>query len=1121
MKKKSTEERLSLFSTTGLLRKMKLMVLFAFVALGSLSAVGSYAQKTELTLKMQHATLHDIIKAVENQSEFVFFYKNEDIDVDVDLHIDLDIEKGNITDVLNRIAAFYSYRIENKQILLLPKRTQQTHQITGTITNLQGEPIIGANITIEGTTSGTITDMDGKFSLEVPAGSTLRVTYIGYLPYLEKISESRTHYPITLKEDFQALDEVVVVGYGTQRRSELTGSITSVKGEQIAGRSAGTLAEALSGMAAGVMVSMTNNSPGNSPSILIRGAASVNGMEPLYIVDGVKQSAGFDFNMRDIESIEILKDAGSAAIYGAQAAGGVVLITTKRGSVEKRDITVNARYGIRKIASNVKMLNRDEFIDAQSLIGRDILLSHGVSSKEELPDIDWMDKMYDTGTEQEYNVSLSEANNKFKFFVSGGFYSQEGVYIDNNAKRFTLRSNIDYQINKHISVGLSLFGNVRTSNPARSGGIPTRTAPTWDPVDESGEFTKAPGYIGGPNPYGNELIWHYKDHNYGLNALAYLNVDIIEGLVFRLNASGRFKGFSNNGFSERADWGAVVNREYMDAKAGTKQDLLYNATLTYEKKLNQHSFKVMAGTEVGKDDGYDINVHATDFPIKIAESLNISSNANKTASDNWPVSRSMSFFGRINYTFNDRYMLTANIRRDGSDKFAPSNRWGTFPSLNVAWRFSEESFVKKALPWLENGKIRASWGMLGNDGIGQFLYSRAYEGSVLYSFGGNGTSLGWGNYKVPNPDIKWEQVNQTDLGLDLTLLNNRLNFVYDYYNRQTKDMLYWSTLPMGSGVGYYDSQNTTMPINIGKVQNIGHEFTLNWNDKVRDFSYAIGINASFNENKVIDLGGEGAILTDGDYNRTESGKPMGMLYGYKALGIFQNQEQVDAYNAKAQAAGQPYYFRPQTGPGDIIYDDMGKGYVSGSSQTYIGDPWPDMTLGLNLHAEWKGFDLTAMFSGAFGFDIYNALKPHTQQFFGDENTTKDIYKTSFFGSNGVTDQPRAGAWIDGVFISDASLGLNYYTISSFWVEKGNYLKLQDLVLGYTLPKSLTQKLNMNKLRFYFTANNVFTLTHYSGLDPEIGGTSSTGSGSVRQRGVESLGRYLPSRQYAFGIDLTF
>ena len=325
---------------------------------------------------------------------------------------------------------------------------------------------------------------------------------------------------------------------------------------------------------------------------------------------------------------------------------------------------------------------------------------------------------------------------------------------------------------------------------------------------------------------------------------------------------------------------------------------------------------------------------------------------------------------------------------------------------------------------------------------------------------------------------------------------------------------------MGS-LSYYDNQNATMPINIGKVQNIGHEFTINWNDKIRDFKYSVGLNVSFNKNKVLDLGIEGATLTDGDYNRTESGKAMGLLYGYKAIGIFQNQEQVDSYNAKAQAAGQPYYFRPQTGPGDIIYDDMGRGYVSGASQTYIGDPWPDMFLGLNLSAEWKGFDLTAMFSGAFGFDIYNALKPRTQQFFGDENTTKDIYNTSFFGNNGVTNQPRPGMWIDDTYISDASLGLNYYTISSFWVEKGDYLKLKDLTIGYTLPKKTLKKLNLNKLRVYFTANNLFTITSYSGLDPEIGGTSTTGSGSVRQRGVETLGRYLPSKQYAIGLDITF
>lgn len=374
---------------------------------------------------------------------------------------------------------------------------------------------------------------------------------------------------------------------------------------------------------------------------------------------------------------------------------------------------------------------------------------------------------------------------------------------------------------------------------------------------------------------------------------------------------------------------------------------------------------------------------------------------------------------------------------------------------------------------------------------------------------------------MPNSEIKWEEVHQADFGVDLTFLKGRLNVVYDYYNRQTKDMLYWRTLPMGAGVGYYDDENPTMPVNIGKVQNTGHEVTINWNDDVNGFEYGVGLNMSFNKNKVLDLGIDGAVLTDGSYNRTESGKPMGLLYGYKAIGIFQDQAQVDEYNARARAAGQAYYFRPQTGPGDLIYDDFGKGYVSGASQTYIGNPWPAMVMGLNLSAAWKGFDIKAMFSGAFGFDIYNALKPRTQQFFGDENTTKDIYKTSFFGNNGVTDQPRPGMWIDGNYVSDASLGLNYYTISSFWVEKGDYVKLKDLTVGYTLPEKALKKIKVDKVRVYFTANNLFTITNYSGLDPEIGGTSSTGSGSVRQRGVEYLTRYVPSRLYSFGLDITF
>ncbi|MCD8182465.1 MAG: SusC/RagA family TonB-linked outer membrane protein [Bacteroides sp.] len=529
----------------------------------------------------------------------------------------------------------------------------------------------------------------------------------------------------------------------------------------------------------------------------------------------------------------------------------------------------------------------------------------------------------------------------------------------------------------------------------------------------------------------------------------------------------------------------------------------------------------MIGSEATKYDGYGLYTRAIDFPIKQAESLNISSNPNKEASDNIGVGRAMSFFGRINYSYQGKHLLTANIRRDGSDRFGPKNRWGTFPSVNGAWRLSEESFIKNNLPWLANAKIRASWGILGNDGIGQFLYERAYVGNqIVYDYGGKGQVQGWANFKVPNEEIKWEEVHQTDLGIDLGFLNNRLNVVYDYYNRQTQDMLYWRVVSMASGIGYCTDINTKMPVNIGKVENIGHELSITWTDHKAGWNYSVGFNTSFNRNKVIQLGEDGAAPLVYGINRTENGRAMGLLYGYKAIGIFSSQEQVNSYNAKAQAAGRDYYWKEKTGVGDLIYDDFGQGYVDEKCQTFIGNPWPKMYYGLNLNVEYKGFDLSMMFQGATGFEIYNGVKAYTQTFGDDGNTTKDIFQNSFFGDNGLTNMPRSGMFDEnGLWIGDVSQ--NYSTTSSFWVEKGNYLKLKDLVIGYSLPQQLLNKFNINKLRVYFSANNLFTITKYSGIDPEIAGTSTSGNQSVLERGVDSYRRYLPSRLFAFGIDLIF
>lgn len=995
--------------------------------------------------------------------------------------------------------------------------------LKGTVTDAQGEPLIGAMVHVEGTSIAAATDIDGNFSLTAPVGKTLKVSYVGFDPVSVKVTAGRTDYRLVMNPDAStALDEIVVVGYGTQKKSEVTGSISHVKSDAIKDFSVNSVADALGGMSAGVAVTKSTGSPGETPDIIIRGAASVNGMSPLFIVDGVKQSTGFDFNMRDVESIEILKDAGSCAIYGAEAAGGVILVTTKRGKAGQASLNLTARYGIRKITKPVKLLNRDEFIAAKMLTGVDILGSEGVESALELPDVDWMDVMYDTGHEQEYNLSLTGGTDRLRYFLSGGFYNEKGTYVDSSVDRFSLRTNVDYEISKIFSVGSSIYGSVVKNNPTKiysiyTNSIPFRTVPTMEPVDEDGNFSQTPFYLNGPNLYGNELTYHYKGHNYGLNALLYLNVNIMPWLTLRVNGAGKFTSFNSRVFSEEYDFRAVQEDAYFESSAGTSQELTYNATLTFDRTFaRKWGVKAMIGTEATAAQSYSNYIRAIDFPVDQVGSVNLSSNTAKEASDSPYKGRALSFFGRVNLSYDNRYYLTANVRRDGSDRFSKNHRWGTFPSVNVMWRIGQESFLRDKLPWLTDAKLRGSYGILGNDGIAQFLYTRAYVGDqIIYNYGGTAEVSGWANYKVPNADIKWEEVHQGDFGIDLSLFNNRLTFSYDYYNRQTHDMLYWKVVPYASGINYYhEGATSTMPINIGRVSNIGHEIAINWTQRLNDFNYSVGFNASFNSNKVKQIGEEGAapLVSPDGINRTENGRSMSKLYGYSAIGIFQSQEQVDEYNARAQAAGRPYYWQQNTGVGDLIFDDHGQGYVDENCKEYIGNPWPKMTYGINLAAQWRGFDLSAVFQGAAGFQIYNAVKAYTQTFATDGNTTMDIYKCSFFGDNGLTDQPRCGMISDsGAWVGDPSK--NYSTINSFWVEDGDYLKCKNLVFGYTLPENITRKAYIQKLRVYFSASNLFTITKYSGIDPEIGGTSTQASDlagtSMTARGVDTYNRYIP------------
>jgi len=1044
--------------------------------------------------------------------------------------------------------------------------------VTGTVRDAKGEPIIGASVVEQNTTNGTITDYDGQYQLDIAVGKTMVVSYVGYVTRMQRVADNKTVYDLILEEDNKLLEDVVVVGYGTQKRSDVTGAISSVDAKAIESFSTSSLAESLQGLAAGVSVTKGSGSPGEEADIMIRGAGNLSGMGPLYIVDGVAQGAGFNFNMRDVESIEILKDAGSAAIYGSRAAGGVILITTKHGKQQKTQVTLNIRAGWRETVNKLELLNTEDWVKARDIWGTgSTLQTMGVESIDELPNTNWMDVLYGKGIEQEYNVGIAHSGEKTKMFMSIGYLDEKGTYLGTSAKRFSFRTNLDHTIGKHVTIGESLYGTWTKTDPAANSSvyyhtIPFRTVPVAEVKNEDGTYAQTPISVGsGPNFAGLEESFHtYHNDNYYLNARAYLDVMFIEGLTWRTNASAALTAYSSNQFQEYMDFGPVqvgVPGGQLFSTSGTTLNLMVNTVLTYEHTWGEHHFKAMAGTEWWRLDGYGLSTTAYDFTVSPAQSIALSSEGRtKDASDNLPQERRGSVFARINYEYAGRYMLAVNFRADASDRFVKENRWGYFPSVNAGWRISEEPWVKPATEnWLSNMKIRGSWGILGNDNVAQYMYESTYAlTGVSRSFDNTSTpSTGAWLAILGNEDLRWEQVNQWDVGLDLGFLNNRLTFTYDYYDRQTKDMIYRGSLPLSSGMSYYfssDDPGNTVPVylNAGLVKNSGHEITLGWKEKRGDFEYGIQWNASFNQNRVLQVGdAQGAEPIDAGVDnswtllaRTQDGMPMGMFYGYQCLGIFQNQEEVDAYNQKAldnwraqnpdhpygyAENGQPlniegkemgiYWQRQNTGVGDLIFDDNGVGRVTEKSRTFIGNPWPKMEMGLALNFAWKGIDLSAVFNGAFGFEIMNLMKPYTNMFSSD-NTTKNIFSTSCFGlgNTTVTSDPRVGYLDDkGSMIGDGAANKNYSTVSSYLLEKGDYFKLKNLCVGYTLPQKWTRKAYMEKVRFYFSAQNVFTITKYTGNDPEIGRYSS---GQLLWN-VDTQYRYLPNRLFSFGLDVVF
>ena len=1031
---------------------------------------------------------------------------------------------------------------------------QQSKKISGIITDEKGEPIIGANIAVVGTTIGIISDMDGKYELEVPEGAEVKVSYIGYNPQSFKVTQ-KTSYNIILKEDSEMIDEVVVVGYGTIKKSDISGSVVSVDKEQMMKRNPLNLAQGLQGSAAGVMVSKNSGDPEGTATIRIRGVATVNGSaDPLYVVDGVQVGSNANFvNPADVESIEVLKDASATAIYGARGANGVVMITTKKGVKGATQLNFSANFGIQNMTGKLDVADADLFAysvrqgranDAASIQNK----AFGADYAGRLRTIDWQDVMTRTALQQNYMLSVSGGNDKTQSTFSVGYLNNDGVILDSNFSRLTARANVTHKVKDFIEVG----GNVAFVHSEKVGGGNLRSyatlTPTMDYVDETtGQFISNDWRANADGTYnafmqisGEGDIQKGQDNPYAAKmeedktptyenkfvGSAYLNLNLFKGLQFRTIGSYTLSTVDGSGFNvvnPRSITAAQTNSFWMNQSQDNNIEI--ESYFTYNWKNDIHNLTVMAGNSVTNYWGHWVSSNASNFLADTYRQMSLTSDQTSRIGDGGYnlKTRYISWYGRAMYTLMDRYIVTATVRRDGSSNFGSGNRWGTFPSAAFAWRLSEEDFIKN-LDLFSNMKLRFGWGQTGNAGSATSLsVAQLSSNRIAYDWGQLGGSssnynkvVGFAQLKEIDTNLKWETNTQTNIGLDLGLLNNDLNITMDYFIRDSKDLLLYRNMRPSTGHGQVYT-------NAGHIQNKGFEFSVSYNKRFGDWNLGATLTGSTLKNKVIEVGdpiynnldANGDLITDdGDnwtnHSVTMEGHAVGSYYGYVVEGIFQNQAEVDAANALAKENGYDAYQVNATTVGDFKYKDLnGDGHIDGDDQKVLGNGFPKLNYGLTLNASWKNWDAMIYMYGVAGMKInsYAAMKM-TQLYKtggGIQNTLKEYINNAWSETNTNTMYPR-------MTINDNNTNMK---ASDAYVKKGDFLKIANIQIGYTFPKRWLQPLRMDNARIFASVENLACFSGYNKFgDPEVG------NAAVLQTGFDG-GRYPYPRTFTFGLSVQF
>ncbi len=992
----------------------------------------------------------------------------------------------------------------------------QSVKVTGNVVDSNNEPVIGAYIKVKGSNKGAVTDLDGHYTIDADKNATLVISYVGMANQEEKIG-NRSQINFVLKDDANDLNEVVVIGYGQVKKGDLTSSISAIKGDKLEKLSTGNVMNALQGQVNGVQISGAGG-PGASPRVIIRGVTTVNGSDPLYVVDGMPVGTNINFlNQNDIESMQVLKDASASAIYGTRASNGVILITTKKGKKGDAKFNVTATVGLQTLKKQ-NMADSQEYKKVfDTRYTNDGNVSPFKGSADTYTDW-WKECINDVAVQQNYDLSFSGGNDKMIYSGSIGYYKQDSQYKVGQWQKLSARFSTEYNFNKIVKAGVDFTPryeqwddtpNLKDGSPNLMSAIMAMD-PTTPVMRPESEWTS--------NPYSNyERSHNNQEYNpvatvarldsggseYGLLATPYVSLTPIKGLTiksaFGLNARfRRTDSFNVNFFIDNLEQNQNNNAT---RKMENWVDWNWTNTVNYMTTLNKkHNINLMGGYTMERFQDYWANAYSENIPNN-DESLRYPSSGTKnpaaTGTDSF--TSLVSYLGRVMYNYAEKYYLTASIRVDGSSKFSKDNKWATFPSVSGAYRLTGEEFMKNQKVF-DDIKIRAGWGKVGNQNIDNSAYLSSI-GTTTYVFGGTPNRIiGSTVSGIGNTNLKWETVEDWNVGLDLALLQSRLKITADYFEKTSHDMLMKKDNLLILG---YPMWNGQMWENVGKMKASGWELGINWNDQIQDFTYGVGLNLSQVKNKAVKLNGD-YIWTggfSGDYIvRNAEGESLSQFWGYKTAGIFQNETEVKSYTNEHGESLQP-----NAKPGDLRFVDLNNdGVIDSNDKTHIGNPFPDLMVGLNLNAAYKGFDLVANFYGTFGNDIFNK---NIGRYAGTDgqNVYAGTYDKTWRTDNTGAEFPRLS-------VNDSNM--NYKRVSDFFVEDGSYFRCKLLQIGYTLPKQwFNNKLN---LRLSFSAQNLFTITNYSGADPEA---ASMGK-SVTEAGIDYTG-YPNPRTFLFGLNMSF